>query len=98
MWITGSLSAKFVKISFSETYDRKDKFVPYRKFSPLEESVLVDSESMSVECYCRSGNHCWIYGSYPTGDKIALESIKFSGAIDLLYEGVVFDIGLIFQM
>jgi Uma2 family endonuclease len=72
----------------TETYDRKDKFALYRKLSTLEEYVLVDSESMSVECYQRSSDRRWIYEPYTADDTIALESIQFSCAIDLLYEGV----------
>ncbi len=87
----------------TETYDRKEKFALYRKFSSLDEYVLVDSESISVECYRRSGSRCWIYEPYTSSDTIALESIEFTCAIaprydaersdksiELLYEGVVF--------
>jgi Uma2 family endonuclease len=75
----------------TETYDRKNKFALYRKFSTLEEYVLIDSESISVECYRRSGNRRWIYEPYAAGDTITLESIEFSCAIELLYESVQFN-------
>ncbi len=74
----------------TETYDRKDKFALYRQSSTLEEYVLVDSTSISVECYRRSGSRRWIYEPYTAEDTLALESIEFSCAIDRLYEGVMF--------
>lgn len=72
-------------------YDRGDKFKYYRQMPSLQEYVLVDSESISVEVYHRGEGKMWLYYAYTNGDTIALESIEFECAIELLYEGIVFD-------
>jgi Uma2 family endonuclease len=70
------------------SYDRGDKFKYYRQIPSLKEYVLVDSESISVEVFRRGEGKMWYYYEYGDGDAIALESIEFECAIELLYEGV----------
>ncbi|MFB2936132.1 Uma2 family endonuclease [Aerosakkonemataceae cyanobacterium BLCC-F154] len=72
-------------------YDRGDKFKYYRQMPSLQEYVLVDSESISVEVYHRGEGKMWLYYAFTNGDTIALESIEFECAIELLYEGIIFD-------
>lgn len=72
------------------SYDRGDKFKYYRQMPSLQEYVLVDSESISVEVYHRGEGKMWLYYAYTNGDTIALESIEFECAIKLLYEGIIF--------
>ncbi|MGA9380106.1 MAG: Uma2 family endonuclease [Phormidium sp.] len=71
-------------------YDRGDKFKYYRQMPSLQEYVLVDSESISVEVYHRGEGKMWLYYAFTNGDTIALESIGFECAIELLYEGIIF--------
>ena len=73
------------------SYDRGDKFKYYRQMLSLQEYVLVDSESISVEVYHRGEGKMWLYYAFTNGDTIALESIEFECAIELLYEGIIFD-------
>ncbi|MCP2728703.1 Uma2 family endonuclease [Limnofasciculus baicalensis] len=71
--------------------DRGEKFNYYLKIPTLQEYILIDSEQVSVERYCRGEGRMWGYYAYSAGDIITLSSIEFELAIELLYEGVVFD-------
>ncbi|MBD2199631.1 MULTISPECIES: Uma2 family endonuclease [Calothrix] len=69
--------------------DRGEKFTNYLQIPSLQEYLLIDSEKISVERYCRGEGRMWLYYPYTEGDKISLSSIEFECAIALLYEGVV---------
>ncbi len=71
--------------------DRDEKFTNYLKMPSLQEYLLIDSEKFSVEHYFRGEGRMWLYYSYTAGDIITLSSIEFEMAIELLYEGVVFE-------
>ncbi|HBE19308.1 MAG TPA: hypothetical protein DEG17_14645 [Cyanobacteria bacterium UBA11149] len=71
-------------------YDRTKKLKYYRQITSLQEYVLVDSEAISVEIYRRGQGKMWLYDEYEAGDVLALESIEFEFAIDLIYEGITF--------
>ncbi len=71
--------------------DRGEKFVNYLSIPTLQEYLLIDSESISVERYCRGEGRMWLYYPYTAGDTIALSSIEFELAIELLYEGIGFE-------
>lgn len=75
----------------TESYDRGDKFKYYRQITSLQEYVLVDSEEIAVEVYHRGEGKMWFYSVYEAGETIALESLEFECAIDLLYESVSFE-------
>jgi len=75
----------------TETYDRTKKFKYYRQIPTLQEYVLVDSEEITVEVYRRGEGKMWLYYEYEAGEIIALQSIEFECAIELLYEGIVFE-------
>lgn len=70
------------------SYDRGDKLKYYRQIPSLQEYVLVDSESVSVEVYQRGEGKMWSYCTYGEGEAIPLPSLEFECAIALLYEGV----------
>ncbi len=70
------------------SYDRGDKFKYYRQIPTLQEYVLVDSESKSVEVYHRGDGKMWLYYACYEGEAIALNSIEFECPIEVLYEGV----------
>ncbi len=71
--------------------DRGEKFTNYLKMPSLQEYLLIDSEQISVERYCRGEGRMWLYYPYTAGDIITLSSIEFELAIELLYEGVVLE-------
>jgi Uma2 family endonuclease len=71
--------------------DRGEKFTNYLNMPSLKEYLLINSETISVERYCRGEGRMWLYYPYTAGDIITLSSIEFEIAIELLYEGVVFE-------
>ncbi len=72
-------------------YDRDEKFKYYRQIDSLQEYVLVDSESNSVEIYQRGEGRMWLYSAYTEGEDFTLSSIEFNCSLDVLYEGVNFE-------
>ncbi len=72
----------------TEANDRGEKFIHYRTIATLQEYVLIDSEKVSVECYRRGEGRLWFYMPYTAGDVVMLDSIGWSGAIELFYEDV----------
>lgn len=72
-------------------FDYGQKFRAYRRLASLQEYVLVDSESVNVDCY-RKVNHHWQLTSYPeSGTILHLVSIDFQCQLSLLYENVAID-------
>lgn len=71
--------------------DRGEKFTYYLTIPTLQEYILIDSEKISVEQYCRGEGRMWLYYPYIAGDTISLSSIEFNCPIELLYESVVFE-------
>jgi Uma2 family endonuclease len=71
--------------------DRDEKFTSYLKIPTLQEYILIESEKISVERYCRGEGRMWLYYPYTAGEIITLSSIGFDLPIDLLYEGVIFE-------
>jgi Uma2 family endonuclease len=71
--------------------DRGEKFTSYLKMPTLQEYILIDSETISVERYCRGEGRMWLYYAYVAGDIITLSSIEFEFPIELLYEGVALE-------
>lgn len=72
----------------TEANDRGDKFKQYMTLPTLREYVMVDAESISVECYRRGEGRMWLYFPYAAGDVITLESLGFACPIEQLYEDV----------
>ncbi len=70
--------------------DRDEKFTNYLKMPSLQEYLLIDSETISVERYSRGEGRMWLYYPYTEGDIITLSSIEFELAVSLLYEDVLF--------
>jgi Uma2 family endonuclease len=68
--------------------DKGEKFRYYLTSPSLQEYILIDSERIYVERYCRGEGRMWLYYPYTTGDIITLSSIEFEFPIELLYEGV----------
>ncbi|WP_341734192.1 Uma2 family endonuclease [Microcoleus sp. EPA2] len=71
--------------------DRDEKFTCYLKIPTLQEYILIDSQKIFVERYCRGEGKMWLYYSYTAGEIITLSSIGFNLPIALLYEDVVFE-------
>ncbi|MGI8500345.1 MAG: Uma2 family endonuclease [Hassallia sp.] len=71
--------------------DRGEKLTSYLTIPTLQEYILIDSEKISVERYCRGEGRMWLYYPYTAYDIITLSSIEFEFPIELLYEGVVLE-------
>jgi len=70
-------------------YDRGGKFSAYRKLESLREYVLIDTFSMSVDCFRldESTRH-WVLYPFAAGETVELASVGFSVPIEALYENV----------
>jgi Uma2 family endonuclease len=85
-------------------FDRGDKFKAYRRIASLQEYILVDAETMNVDCYRRSTyasqphQSTWELTAYspeenPTDSsnpEIVFTSIDFQCLLSLIYEEVIF--------
>ena len=74
----------------TEALDRGRKFAEYRKLPTLQEYLLISADTMGVECFRRQQAGFWLYQPYGEGDIITLESIGFTGPIDLIYDELEF--------
>ncbi|MBN3922057.1 Uma2 family endonuclease, partial [Nostoc sp. NMS4] len=64
--------------------DRGEKFTYYLRIPSLQEYILIDSEQISVERYCRGEGRMWLYYPYTAGDIVTLSSIEFECPIESL--------------
>jgi Uma2 family endonuclease len=77
-------------------YDRGDKFKFYRRFSTLQEYVLIDAEKVGIDCYRKDSMGKWVLTAYPEdaadveNPVLELVSINFSCPLALVYEEVEF--------
>ena len=71
--------------------DREEKFRYYLTIPSLQEYILIDSEKISVERYCRGEGRMWLYYQYTIGDIITFSSIAFEFPIEMLYDGIVWE-------
>ena len=81
----------------TEAYDRGEKFRRYRQLSTLQDYVLVDAETMGVECYHRNERGKWELTAYPSDDLtgesegqsvVYFPSLDFSCTLAAIYEDV----------
>ncbi|MBE9145238.1 Uma2 family endonuclease [Planktothrix mougeotii] len=74
----------------TEGYDRGTKFTHYRRISTLKEYLLINSQSINVDCFRLNEKGFWELHPYSETDKIDLTSLNFEFPLSLLYEDVVF--------
>lgn len=72
----------------TESRDRGKKFRQFQQSETLQEYVLIDYDSVQVECFRRSEGRFWVYEAFGEGEVVRLESVGFDCAIALLYEDV----------
>jgi Uma2 family endonuclease len=72
----------------TEAFDRGNKFADYRRLETLQEYVLINPETMSVECFRRNSEGLWVLYPYSEGEEVRLASVYFAVAIANLYEDV----------
>jgi len=70
-------------------FDRGKKFSAYRKLDSLREYVLIDPDSMNVDCFRldETSGH-WVLYPYGAGEGVELASIGLTLPIESLYENV----------
>lgn len=73
----------------TEAFDRGAKFAAYRACPTLEDYVLVNSQSQSVEVYHREKSR-WTYTPYGPGDMVELKSLNVYLSVAAIYEKVRF--------
>lgn len=74
----------------TEAFDRGDKFSNYRQLESLQEYVLISQTRQQVEVFRRNVEGLWVLHPFGEGDKVALASVGWQGAIADLYEDVTF--------
>jgi Uma2 family endonuclease len=74
----------------TEAIDRGIKFAHYRKFTTLQEYVLVQVEQPSVEVFRRNEQGQWVLSEYGLADRLQLESVGVEVAIADLYRQISF--------
>jgi Uma2 family endonuclease len=75
----------------TESYDRWKKFEKYRRNPNLIDYVLVSSEEVAVDIYHKNSAGNWVILSYRSGDRVELQSIGLTVAIEEFYEGIMFE-------
>jgi Uma2 family endonuclease len=82
----------------TEHIDQGKKFRNYRRIDTLTEYVLIETETMNVDCYRINENRKWELTTYSleesTDQEIDIEvhfnSVDFHCSLSLLYEDVIF--------
>ena len=74
----------------TEGFDRGGKFAAYRRLPSLEEYVLIDSRSRSVEVFRRHPEG-WVLQPVPDEGRLELLSLGFGCGLDAIYEDVAPD-------
>ena len=72
-------------------YDRGDKFRMYRRNPSLQDYILVDSEKIAIDSYCKNDRGNWEIFNYQPGDNIDLQSIGLRFPIESVYEDIIFE-------
>jgi Uma2 family endonuclease len=73
----------------SEAYDRGGKFAAYRQLPTLEEYVLIDPRTRSVEVFRRHAEG-WLLEPVPADGRLCLRTLGFECSLDAVYEDVTF--------
>jgi Uma2 family endonuclease len=72
----------------TQNYDRGTKFRLYRDIPTLQEYIMVDSESISIECFRLNKTNHWELEEYKTTDQIlSIPTLNISLSLSQIYEG-----------
>lgn len=72
----------------TEAFDRGDKFADYRHLDSLQEYGVISQTRQQVEVFRRNDEGLWVLHPYGEGDRVALTSVGWDGAIAEIYEAV----------
>lgn len=74
----------------TESYDRGQKFVYYRRCPTIQEYLLIDFHQPMVEVYRREKHGFWSLRTFQVGDEVELISIGMRFPVTAVYEDVMF--------
>ncbi len=75
----------------TEAYDRGKKFGYYRQLDSLQSYWLIDTESLSVDCFNKNAQDEWVLHSYTSAEQvIELPSLNMQVALTDLYDEIEF--------
>lgn len=69
-------------------YDRGLKFAHYRSLPSLEEYVLIDLDTRTIDCYRKGNDSLWVLHPFVRGESIALASVDLELTADELFAEV----------
>lgn len=77
----------------TKNYDKTDKFKYYRSISELQEYIMIDQYSFTVEQYVKQAAGQWIFQEYEGEDAILrLDSLDFQISLGDIYARVNFEL------
>jgi len=75
----------------SKDYDRGTKFTLYRSIPALQEYILIDSESVSIEIFSQSQQKTWFLEEFKSvGDSFSIKAIGVNIRLSQIYSGLQF--------
>jgi Uma2 family endonuclease len=76
----------------TSAYDRGDKFRFYRSLPEMQEYILIDQYSFSVEQFSKTADEKWLLNEYESeNDVLTLSSVDFQVSLRDIYERVKFE-------
>lgn len=73
-------------------YDKSRKLKLYRQIPSLQEYLLLDSLSPTVELFQRQAGRIWGYSDYGKDESFTIPSLDFTCAVNDIYEDIIFDL------
>jgi Uma2 family endonuclease len=69
-------------------YDRGEKFATYRRVESLQEYVIIDSDSFTVDCFRRDASNHWVLYAFEGEVTVEFESVDLHAPLAALFENV----------
>ena len=70
-------------------YDRGLKFSHYRSLASLEEYVLIDLDTRSIDCYRKGADGLWVLHPFARGESVSLASVALELSAEQLFADVL---------
>ncbi len=74
----------------TSAFDRGHKFAMYRQLSSLQEYIIIDPNTLSIDCFRRDSSDHWVLYPFGKNEDVEFNSINFTTPIEALYEDVSF--------
>jgi Uma2 family endonuclease len=69
-------------------FDRGRKFALYRQLTTLQEYVLIDPDSFTVDCFRRDEAGRWVLYAFAGEDEVEFQSVAFQISLADLFESI----------